>query len=502
MTYRKTWFSYVLWAAYAGLCVMLLSYTGYQIYAGYVALPLARLGALIIFPLLVCVYLAIRLSSQAIRKRHSVSLYTRAMLEAVVVSVSFVFGLLYRLRALLYTTYDSAAIESITSDYYARALVRIGETFEPMAHGLSQLYVLCLSVFFSFLGNDVISAMLFQITLQLLAMLLAFRVAKKAARRLPACVVLLSLAFSDVFVAKISVIDPECFYLVLYLLGLLVILGFIKEYLAGKSVLGGLPGAFFAGVCIGVLTYLELWSVTLLFFLVGLFTGKREREDRISQRILHTFMTVVSCVGSFLVTIGADAALSSVSFERSLRVWAYPYSLIRWNGFLFDAVKGDLLFWALLVLPAAFLVFEFLRGGREQNYTLWMFVCVLFTPVMMMDLNRIGYGSILLFIWSMMAGLGLKNCILAGQAEVMRAKIQGINASAGAEAVQEIKAATEIAEKNAAEEQTGEKPRYIENPLPVPKKHVKREMDYDREVPESDMHFDIEIAEGDDFELH
>ena len=95
----------------------------------------------------------------------------------------------------------------------------------------------------------------------------------------------------------------------------------------------------------------------------------------------------------------------------------------------------------------------------------------------------------------------MKNCILAGQAEVMRAKIQGINASAGAEAVQEIKAATEIAEKNAAEEQPREKPRYIENPLPVPKKHVKREMNYDHEVSESAMHFDIEITEEDDFEI-
>ena len=74
MTYRKTWFSYVLWVVYAGLCVMLLSYTGYHIYAGYVALPLARLGALIIFPVLVCVYLALRLSSQAIRKRRTLSL--------------------------------------------------------------------------------------------------------------------------------------------------------------------------------------------------------------------------------------------------------------------------------------------------------------------------------------------------------------------------------------------------------------------------------------------
>lgn len=495
MTYRKTWFSYVLWVAYAGLCVMLLSYTGYCIYAGYVALPLAWLGALIVFPVLVCFYLALRLSCQAIRKRHSISLHGRRMLEAVVVSVSFVFGMLYRLRMLLFTTYDSAAIEAITNDYYARALIRIGEEFEPMANGLSQLYVLCLSVFFSFLGNGVISAMLFQSTLQILVMLLAFRVAKKAAGWLPACVVLLSLAFSDVFVGKIAVIDPECLYLGLYLIGLLAMLSFIKAYLAGKSVWGSVFGAVFTGILIGVLLYLDIWSATLLFFLAGLFIGKKEKADGISRRLLCFFMTIVSCAVGFFGVIGADAAVSNVSMERALTVWTSPCLNIRWNGFLFDVVGGNSLFWAFMVMLAAFLVFEFLRGGREQNYTLWLFVCVLFTPVLLMDLNWTGYESILLFLWSVMAGLGLKNCVLGGQAEVMQAKIQEINASVGEEAVQEIKAATEIAEK------TPEKPRYIENPLPVPKKHVKREMDYDHEVPESAMHFDVEIPEEDDFEL-
>ena len=45
-----------------------------------------------------------------------------------------------------------------------------------------------------------------------------------------------------------------------------------------------------------------------------------------------------------------------------------------------------------------------------------------------------------------------------------------------------------------------QKPRFIENPLPLPKKHVKREMDYDYEVPEADMHYQIEITAGDDFD--
>ncbi len=34
--------------------------------------------------------------------------------------------------------------------------------------------------------------------------------------------------------------------------------------------------------------------------------------------------------------------------------------------------------------------------------------------------------------------------------------------------------------------------KFIENPLPGPKPHVKKEMHYDYEVPEDKMYFDIE----------
>ena len=48
--------------------------------------------------------------------------------------------------------------------------------------------------------------------------------------------------------------------------------------------------------------------------------------------------------------------------------------------------------------------------------------------------------------------------------------------------------------------QETEKPRMIENPLPLPKKREHREMDYAYEVSEDRMHFDVEIRDQDDFD--
>ncbi len=45
------------------------------------------------------------------------------------------------------------------------------------------------------------------------------------------------------------------------------------------------------------------------------------------------------------------------------------------------------------------------------------------------------------------------------------------------------------------------KPRFLENPLPLPKKHEKRTMDYQYEVMEAEMRFDFEVDENDDFDI-
>ena len=45
------------------------------------------------------------------------------------------------------------------------------------------------------------------------------------------------------------------------------------------------------------------------------------------------------------------------------------------------------------------------------------------------------------------------------------------------------------------------KVKFIENPLPLPKKHVKREMTYAKEIADSEMDFDISVKEDDDFDI-
>ena len=351
------------------------------------------------------------------------------------------------------------------------------------------------------------AAVLFQISLQILAMLFACLAVRKAAGRFVSCTVLLLLAFSDAFIKKIYEIDPECMLLAFLLAGLYLILSFVKAALSGVGGLGSLPGAVFLGVLLGVLCYLECGYLLLFLFLAGLFTGKMH-ADGVRKRLAGSLLLVLAgSAAGFFAVIGIDASLSGVSFYQGLLSWIRPYLSLGMGARTFSVIGTAYLFFALLFFLASFLVFEFIRGGREQDFTLWLLPCILVSPVFLMDFSIVGFGGTALFFWSVMAALGLKNAVFGGQAEILRERIEEINAAVApipAAAPASVGASVPAAEPAAevpVQAALTEKPRFIENPLPLPKKHVKREMDYDYKVAEADMHYQVEIADGDDFDF-
>ena len=70
MTYRRTWFGYVLWVIYAGLCVTMLAFIGFTLWKEYIPFPMAQAGAFFIFPLLLGVYALLRTASWKIRTKY------------------------------------------------------------------------------------------------------------------------------------------------------------------------------------------------------------------------------------------------------------------------------------------------------------------------------------------------------------------------------------------------------------------------------------------------
>ncbi|MBD5485331.1 MAG: hypothetical protein HDR18_07400 [Lachnospiraceae bacterium] len=523
MTYRKTWFSYVLWILYTALCIISLVVLAGGVWTAYLAgIPYGRefpdpvvsplagvndniliLLGLLIIPITVLLYWTIRGLSGVIRKNCTWKERTLRIWECVVVLLILAGGVFLRI---MYAKYAMPAVNNEWGlqvsglEYYNMAIAAGGNVTSNALNGISYLYVLCLSVVLSFLGHKVEAAIILQIVLQIVGMLLAYVVTRKSAGRLPACVVLLYMTCSRCCLKMLVCFGPECLFFVLYMTGMLVMVNFIQSYCDNHL---NKPAAFFGaaviGAVIGLLACIELSAAPLMLMIVAVATGRKKRQEAAPVHNSAGISAVVIgiTIVAYVVMLFAATYFGLYGAEfniRNVKLW-YQYSAAfnNLNPYLYDIYLIG-----LLIIPASFLVLEFFRSGREQNYMLWILLCIIVAPTPMAAIGGWQFGLLSLYIWAVLAGLGIQNCIFGGKAEDVQTVIENINASD--EQGEEDGPTKELHAPEGGTEES-KKPRYIENPLPLPKKHVKKEMDYQYPIEEKDMKYDVNVPDHDDFDI-
>lgn len=526
MTYRKTWFSYVLWILYTILCVILLAVLAGGVWTAYLAgIPYSQgfpspvvtplkgmsdgmltLLGLLVLPVTALLYLAVRKISGAVRKKCTWKERTLRIWECIAVFLILAGGVFLRVMYMQYAVsmaeHEPFLTEQVGGmEYYYMALSPEGNAAASLSR-ISYLYVLCLSVALSFLGHKVASAVVLQMILQIVGMLLAYGVTRKIAGRLPACIVLLYLSCSYCCLRMLICFGPEWLFFVLYMLGMLLVAGFIQSYCDNRlSKPAALFGAAAAGAVIGMLACIEPAAAPLMLMFVAAATGRKKQQELMTvyhSAGMNAAVIAVAVIIYVVMQLGAVwfAASGGQFNPGKIRLWySYSAGFINLKPYMYDVYTVG-----LLLIPASFLIFEFFRSGKEQNYMWWILLCIVVAPTPMAVIGGGRFGLLSFYIWAVLAGLGLQNCICGGRAEVMQAVIEQINAGADQEAGSEPTEDDGTEELTKAPEQLP-KPRFIENPLPLPKKHVKKEMDYQYPVAEKDMKYDVEVPEQDDFDI-
>lgn len=493
MTYHRTWFSGVLWFLYTILCVALLVVCGEIWIRNLNDLAGNRLmiSGVLIIPAAAALYWIIRTISFEIRKKRVWTKRTVAVLECVSFLLIISGGVIIRIICMSYDVLNIDFFRIIGEEgmvYFNMAAVTANELVTPMDYGISYLYVRLLSVVLSFLGNRVASAVFFQVYLQIIGWILAYAVTRKMAGKLPACIALLYLAGSLSCLSMIVCFGPEWLFFDCYMIGMLMTVSFVKAYCENRMHKPmAMVGAIATGALIGGLTYLDLTAASLLVIVFAVALGKKTSREEMpvyhsgsfSAAIILT--TFVVCV---MVWFGVMGTVSYVSGSSLVGDTLKRLTVCYENSFPFsnaDPYVRDIYLIGILIVPASFLVYEYFREGKEQNYLIWILLCLLAAPTPMAVYGEHRFGVLSLYTWTVLAGLGLQNCLFGGKTEVMQAVIENINSVA------------EKTEKSSS--------RYIENPLPLPKKHVKRDMDYQYDVEEKDMKYDVDVSEDDDFEV-
>lgn len=502
MIYKRTWLSNLLWVAYtcaAGALLAIYTVLFWKNVIGIGTIYYMIAFVALVLALIIACCLLINKAALKLGNKYNISRRAALICEIIVVFCIYFAGLIYRIELYMNSSMDSIEV----TEYYLAASGNIRGYAELILHGASYLYILCLSLVLSFFED---AAVWLQIFIQMATLLLAYFTVKKMAGKIAACITMLMLAVSSVYVNQIFIISPESLFFALYLIGMLTVGGYVKSYCRERlSAVTAIFGAVFSGIVIGTLTYLDAVSVTLLILLPGLITGVRKtNEDKEKSQSLTTKFAVLTLIITVLTAgltvMGAfalDAYASRLAYKEVAEAWLELYMSYLPINYMLSQAEYYLIECYVQVIIAVFLVISYWNTGKTQNAAPWIVLMLLIAPTPLARMGVLPYQVFSIFIWSVLAGIGLQqSCILD-----IKPTVETAEGTETSETATEVTAERIEQPAQSQNNETAPKQRFIENPLPLPKKHVRKELDFQYEVPEDKMKFDIDIKEGDDFDI-
>ena len=475
MISKKNWFALSIWAVYSiMICIFLATYINAQCvvlkfgeYATIVAVCLVCISILGIYRLFSMLY------EKWGQKLNSVSNRSKSLLEVFFALSVFTGAILMRVYQYVHHFTECYG----TMQFYEMATVTEGGSVPAISHGASYLYTGMLSILFSFLGNKQAAGIVMQLVLQLAGILLFYFAIRNLVGKLEAMFSMAVLAFFSAILDYGFTLMPENLYFCMFT-GILFLISLYKKYeeMEEHKITVSILLLLMLGIGAGYMTYLDVIGMLLL---VGIcFVVLAKKRDR-GRNIIY----ISSVSGIFLLTLFMmffmEAVSESTSFVNAVYSWWNLYFVkFSWNYMIAGpdlTLAGSL----LVCTGAAWCIFGFLRK-KDENGCFYMLSLIVLALFVSFGSQNMSYQLLVTSYWSVLAAMGITSVT----------------------AMKEKKEEMENRSMENLTENPEQKPvQFIENPLPLPKKHVKKTMDYKFEPEEHLMKYDIEVKDEDDFDL-
>lgn len=471
---RKNVFSYFMWFLYAAaVCGSLFRISGEfsrrMGYSGAAELVMGSLWLLLSGLFVFAVNKYIRNENKRKKEGKMISLVTESAIAVFLLGI----GIFLRLYG-IEKAGDSAA-------YFESAMVAEGQIIPPVVHGAVYWYLQLLHLVFVIFGNKLLAGIGLQILLQVVAAAFFYLAVRKLSGVFPALVMLGFIMAGPGMVEESLMLSPKMLLLVIYAAVLWAVVTGIKDK---KPVLF----YFLTGLFTSVVCYLDVIGISLVLLTVaGLILKEGEAP---SGRWIKVSVAVSSCALGFALFMWVDSFVSSVSFMNVIRAWWQVFSpegmTLPWR-MQSGPITWDVLF---LVLALTLGIFSFWRVRRDGQ-SLWILMALTFLLLNITGISatEIGTQIYLYIVSAVLAGIGTAGVVI--REDRVQWVVEKQPESSQADNVKN--------EPESAEELP--QVRFIENPLPLPKKHVRKVLDFDRELQEGMEEFDLEIAEDDDFDI-
>ena len=486
MKWTKNGFSYFVWLIYAlsvsvgllGVGSVTATHMGYPFWYGILAggIYVVLAGVLV---LLFHKYVAEKCNVLTGKEMLPV------ILEGVVLVGLFVLGIYLRVSRMMSLDGEGADIV-----YFQAAMVAEGQSIPQVVHGATYIYLQLLHLSLLFLGNKLIAAVGLQVGLQLLAIVLIYVAVRKLSGRVAALVMAAFLLLSPNMLLNAVTLSPQNLFLLFFAIALCI----VSSALTRKRGLGYL----FAGLGIGICTYFDIMGIVLLLFLAGVFNLEYNKGAVSRYKRGQLFLTGLgSSFFCWIVVMSVDALCSEKKIFNVIAAWWELYKPGFFKLWFVGQEQGELIDILVLFCVLALGVFGFWCRSKSERVTIWVGATLVLVLLQGFQMTRTMDGSLYLYLFlSALAGIGIGDvftkaclpkatCMEKGQEKAVKEENMNL-------------------EKNEVEKPKDEEKQeihFLENPLPLPKKHEPKVLDYKLSDIGEDEDFDILVSEDEDFDF-
>lgn len=324
--------------------------------------------------------------------------------------------------------------------------------------GITQVYIYMLRGLFLIFGNIWQVGTIAQIVLFILGAMVFYFAVRKVTGSIGSLLIVGAMLCLPWFLPVTYSYGPQMLYFLLFGVGLYYTHGFVWK--AKESEEFGIlffMQAILTGVYAGVLVYLDIFSLILVLPMILLPYFLKDTMG-VLKGIGTFFLWLLSTAVGVLGCGITESVISNVTMDELALQWLLHGVKIRQEMHIWLGIFMVATYIAVLVYFAVYLIFK--RTTRQ---------------VRELDVEAL-----------------LKNQIDAEQSESGE-----VTAEVNEQKAKEV-APLEVA---APQEETPPVVQFIENPLPLPKKHVKKNLDYAFQPDFEDMDYDIKVSEQDDYDL-
>jgi hypothetical protein len=364
------------------------------------------------------------------------------------------------------------------------------EPFAPSAvHGGMRIYLYLLHGVLLLLGNKPAAAELLQLILLVCAALGLYFAVRRLSGSIAALLTVAFFGFSPYMLTASRKLSPVLLFVFVYSLAVWAIASASdspqEKDGAGKWLALALR-YLAAGLLVGFCCYLDMTGITLLFFVTGVVCFEDSNPvaaflccilgAALGYAGFHAIHSLWSG-GTFLASVCGQAELY---LPGSFRI---PV-LVEDAGVLWDV--------AVLVIFLTIGIFSFWCSRKIRDRGMWLFAAILLMGMQCFGMTASEYfdGFALLFLmFAAMAGCSVEALFTPPVAAETTEEMEIVDMDAHVDRETHVDIGLPGESADAQGEETAAI-HYIENPLPLPKKHERRVLDYDYEVAEDDD-FDI-----------